>query len=127
MERFMWNNDCRFIGNVTQEPHFRRIGRSQLPFLRLYLAVDGEKDPTSYVRIVAYGDIALLTYPYLQIGSKLMIHAHYRQRRRRDRDETVHEFVADQIIFIDKIDWERGDAARAQIAAARDSVRMEAL
>ena len=115
------SNDCRFIGNITHPPHFRRISSSRLPFLRLYLAVDSGKDRTSYVRIVAYGDMALETYPYLQAGSRVLVQAHYRQRRRRDNDETVHEFVADNIVFIDKIDWERGDAARARLASDRET------
>jgi len=110
------NNDCRFIGNITHPPYFQRISSSRLPFLRLYLAVDGDRDRTSYVRVVAYGDVALQAYPYLQAGSKVLVQAHYRQRRRRDNDETVHEFVADNIVFIDKINWERGDAARTQAA-----------
>ena len=109
------NNDCRFIGNITHPPHFRRISRSQLPFLRFYLAVDDGRDGPSYLRVVAYGDMALQTYPYLRAGSKILVQARYRQRQRRDRDETVHEFVADHIVFIDKIDWERGDAARSQL------------
>lgn len=116
----MIHNDCRFIGNVTQTPHFQRVGPSQTPFLRFYLAVDSCKDPTSYPRIVAYGDLALLTTPYLQVGSKILVQCHYRQRRRRDTDEVVHEFVADQIVFIDKIDWERGNAARASLMAAEE-------
>jgi len=120
-----WNNDCRFIGNITHPPHFQRVGNSQLPFLRLYLAVDDGKDRTSYVRVVAYGDVALLTYPYLQAGSKIMVQAHYRQRKRHDKDEKVHEFVADYIVFIDKIDWERGEAARARLLATQEAVAGE--
>jgi single-stranded DNA-binding protein len=118
-----WNNDCRFIGNITHPPHFQRVGETQTPFLRLYLAVDDGKDHTSFVRIVAYGDVAQLTYPYLQAGSKVLVQGHYRQRKRHDNDETVHEFVADHVVFIDKINWERGEAARLQMAAessARD-------
>ena len=116
----MIHNDCRFIGNVTQLPHFQRFGQSQTPFLRFYLAVDSCKDPTSYARVVAYGDLALLTTPYLQVGSKILVQCHYRQRRRRDADEVVHEFVADQIVFIDKIDWERGDAVRAGLLTTEE-------
>lgn len=109
-----WNNDCRFIGNITHPPHFRRVGRSEIPFLRLYLAVDEGEDHTHYLRVVAYGDVALQAHPYLQVGSKILVQTRYRQRRRRDRDEIVHEFVADHIVFIDKIDWERGNAAKAR-------------
>jgi single-stranded DNA-binding protein len=115
-----WNNDCRFIGNLTHEPYFQRVGASQTPFLRLYLAVDDEKDPTSFLRVVAYGDVALTSYPYLSVGSKIMVHARYRQRRRRDKPETVHEFVADQIVFIDKIDWEGGKRARERLQARQE-------
>ena len=108
------HNDCRFIGNITHPPHFHRIGASGTPFLRFYLAVDDERDPTSYIRVVVYGDTALLTHPYLEVGSRLLVQARYRQRKRKDRAETVHEFVAEQIVFIDKINWERGDAVRLQ-------------
>ncbi len=121
------NNDCRFIGNITHPPHFRRISRSQLPFLRLYLAVDDGRDGTCYLRVVAYGDVALQSYPYLQAGSKIMVQARYRQRRRRDNDEVVHEFVADQILFIDKIDWEGGERAQARSLAADGVVLRENL
>jgi single-stranded DNA-binding protein len=116
-----WNNDCRLIGNLTHDPHFRRVGESRLPFLRLYLAVDAERDDTSFVRVVAYGDVALLTHSYLQVGSKILVQARYRQRRRHDTKERVHEFVADQIVFMDKIDWERGDAVRAQLKALQEA------
>ena len=118
-----WNNDCRFIGNLTHPPHFQRVGESLLPFLRLYVAVDDGKDRTAYVRVVAYGDLALLTYPYLQRGSKVLVQARYRQRRRRDNEELVHEFVAEQIVFLDKIDWERGDAVTRAIREARAAER----
>lgn len=114
-----WNNDCRFIGNLTHPPHFHLVGRSGLPFLRFYLAVDDGRESASFLRVVAYGELALATHPYLQTGSKVLVHAHYRQRKRVDRDETIHEFVADHIIFIDKIDWERGDEARAQLRRER--------
>ncbi len=122
-----WNNDCRFIGNITHPPHFQRIGTSNLPFLRLYLAVDDGKDHASYVRVVAYGDVALLSYPYLRVGSKIMVQARYRQRKRHDNDETVHEFVADHIVFIDKIDWERGEAARARLLSEGELPPVEAV
>ncbi|MGD1991561.1 MAG: single-stranded DNA-binding protein [Anaerolineae bacterium] len=108
-----WNNDCRFIGNVTHEPYFRRVGRSQTPFLRLYLAVDDARDPTSFLRVVAYGNVALVTYPYLTIGSQLLVHARYRQRQRLDKRETVHEFVAHHIALIDEIDREPVGSARS--------------
>jgi single-stranded DNA-binding protein len=120
-----WNNDCRFIGNITHPPHFQRVGESQLPFLRIYLAVDDGRNAPSYLRVVAYGDVALLTYPYLQTGSKILVHAHYRQRQRHDKDEKVHEFVADNIVFIDKINWERGDAARTRLVTQETLVRQE--
>ena len=111
-----WNNDCRFIGNITHPPKFQRVGENQLPFLQIYLAVDDGRNGASYLRIVAYGDIALLTYPYLQVGSKILVHARYRQRQHSDKNERIHEFVTDNIIFIDKINWERGDAARARLS-----------
>ncbi|MBN1179191.1 MAG: single-stranded DNA-binding protein [Anaerolineae bacterium] len=113
------NNDCRFIGNLTHPPHFQRVGVSKTPFMRLYLAVDDERDPTSFVRVVVYGETALLAHAYLDPGSKVLIQARYRQRKRQDCQETVHEFVADQIVFIDKINWERGDATRALVLGER--------
>ena len=73
----------------------------------------------SHIEPVPCSDTALVTHPCLQVGSKLLVQARYRQRSQHDRDEKVHEFVADHILFMDKIDWERGDAARAQLRAER--------
>jgi single-stranded DNA-binding protein len=106
------------MGNVTHEPHFRYVGTSRTPFLRLYLAVDHARDGTSFPRIVAYGDVAHQVHPYLQIGSKILVRGRYRQRKRTDKLETVHEFVVDEVVFVDNIDWERGNALQVEYASS---------
>jgi single-stranded DNA-binding protein len=119
-------------GNVVQPPYFDRVGRSDRPFLRLYLAVnrpkrrDDEDDsrPTAdFLRVVAYDDAALFSFPYLQPGSELLIGANLRARRRRmsgGKSETVVEAVADDITFLRKIKWREGDAERERLQAARE-------
>jgi single-stranded DNA-binding protein len=122
-------------GNVVQPPYFDRVGGSDRPFLRLYLAVNRpprrgherretqDSRPTAdFLRVVAYDDAALFSYPYLQPGSELLIGGNLRARRRRlsgGKSETVVEVVADDITFLRKIKWEEGDAEQERLQAAR--------
>lgn len=110
-------------GNVTQPPYFDRVGNDQRPFMRLYLAVNRlVGDRADFVRVVSYDDCALFSYPYLQPGSEVLASGNLRARRRRvagGKQETVIELVADDLTFIRKIDWERGDAERERLLAER--------
>ena len=68
-----------------------------------------------YIRVVAYNDLALFTYPYLQARSLVFVHGRLQARKRVLPDgkrETVVEVVARDITFLRDIDWEAGDAAR---------------
>lgn len=111
-------NQCIFMGNLTHDPYFRHIGSTRTPFLRFYLAVDHVRDGTSFLRVVVYGDDAQQAYPYLRTGSKVLVRGRYRQRERTDKLETVHEFVVDEIVFLDNIAWERGNAFQEKCAAS---------
>jgi single-stranded DNA-binding protein len=105
------------------------VGKKDQPFLRLYLAVDrpGKRETKTgqsadFVRIVAYDDVALFTYPYLQPGSEVVVNGNLRSRRRKlggGKTKTVVEVLADDVTFIRKIDWKTGDAERARILSER--------
>ncbi|TET52006.1 MAG: hypothetical protein E3J64_05895, partial [Anaerolineales bacterium] len=120
-----------------QPPYFDRVGGSDRPFMRLYLAVnrrrsrrdrdqDQQKSRPSadFLRVVAYDDAALLSFPYLRPGSELLVGGNLRARRRKmsgGKSETVVEVIADDLTFLRKINWDDGDAERERIIAGRDS------
>jgi len=109
-------------GSVTQPPFFNRFGDENEPFLRLYLAVNRRGEGTDFIRVVAYGDTALFTKPYLQPGSQVLVSGNLRARKRRVRGgvKTVVEVVADDDFdFLGKIDWKIGDRERDRILAER--------
>ena len=115
-------------GNVVQPPFFNRFGDAQRAFLKLHLAVDRPKwvtgQSTDFLRVVAYDDLALFSYPYLQPGSEVLVDGNLRARKRRmkgGKEETVVEVVVgDEIDFLSKIKWETGNAARKRILAERE-------
>jgi single-stranded DNA-binding protein len=118
-------------GNLAQLPYFDMIPGDDgpRPFMRFYLAVDrpaadGAKDKagTDFFRVVAYEDLAMFSYPYLQPGSEVLVVGRLRARKRNLPDgkrQTVVEVVTTDITFLRKIDWETGDAARARILQLR--------
>lgn len=120
-------------GNVVQPPYFDRVGDEAQPFMRLYLAVnrarrsagEDQKQPQAdFIRVVAYDDCALFSFPYLRPGSEVLVIGNLRARKRkmsRGETETVVEVVADDdgITFLSKIDWQSGDAQRERILSER--------
>ncbi len=114
-------------GNVVQPPFFNRFGDAQRAFLKLHLAVDRPKwvtgQSTDFLRVVAYDDLALFSYPYLQPGSEVLVDGNLRARKRRmkgGKEETVVEVVVkEQIDFLSKVDRKSGDAARERVLAER--------
>lgn len=118
-------------GNVAQPPYFDRVGKTGQPFLRLYLAVNRPRSQNKsgqhqadFIRVVAYDDCALFSFPYLRPGSEVLVTGNLRARKRslaEGKTETVIEVVADSdgITFLDKINWEAGDAERERILSLR--------
>lgn len=114
------NNLVFLKGNVTQPPYFDRVGEEGRPFLRLYLAVDNPAG-ADFVRVVAYDDLAYLSYAYLRPGSEVAVTGRLRTRKitRAGRHETVVEVVAGDITFVRNIEWEAGEQTRRSILAER--------
>jgi single-stranded DNA-binding protein len=116
-------------GNLAQLPYFDMIpgDGGPRPFMRFYLAVDrpsadGAKTGADFFRVVAYEDLAMFSYPYLQPGSEVLVVGRLRARKRNLPDgkrQTVVEVVTMDITFLRKIDWETGDAARERILQLR--------
>jgi len=109
------NNEAVFIGNLTHEPKFDLAGET--PTLVLYLAVDRRAGGADYPRVVAYDDLARISYPYLRKGSKVLVVGRLRVRKDTKHNATVVETVAHNIVFLNNIDWEAGEAARREIGA----------
>ena len=127
------NSLCTTIlkGNVTQAPYFDRFGEDDRSFLCMYVAVNrpgakenGRRQTADFIRVVAYDDIALFAYPFLKSGSSVVVTGKLRARRRRQpggQSTTVIEVVADEdITFVDKIEWARGQAEVERILTERD-------
>jgi single-stranded DNA-binding protein len=122
-------------GNLAQLPYFDMIpgDGGPRPFMRFYLAVDrpsadGAKTGTDFFRVVAYEDLAMFSYPYLQPGSEVLVVGRLRARKRNLPDgkrQTVVEVVATDITFLRKIDWETGDAARERILRLRSGQALQ--
>jgi len=115
-------------GNVVQPPFFNRFGDDQRAFLKLHLAVDRPGwttgQTTDFLRVVAYDDLALFSYPYLQPGSEVLVSGNLRARKRRmkgGKKETVVEVVVDdELDFLSKIKWKSGKAEQKRILAERE-------
>jgi single-stranded DNA-binding protein len=121
-------------GNIAQPPYFDHVGDTGRPFMRVYLAVDrprrrqnGTGRPNAdFLRVVAYDDTALFSFPYLRPGSEILVDGSLRARKRRlakGKTQTVVEVVAGEggVSFLRKIEWEAGDAERARIQRERAS------
>lgn len=114
-------------GNVVQPPFFNRFGEEQREFLKLHLAVDRPEwvtgQNTDFIRVVAYDDMALFSYPYLRPGSEVLVDGNLRARKRRikggGRETVVEVVVKEQIDFLNKVDRKSGDAARERVLAER--------
>lgn len=116
--------DVLLIGNLAQHPDYELLnGR---PTMRFNLAVDrptwmwrGERK-ADFLRVVAYDQRALLDHAFLQVGSKVLISGELKARDFpagdgiRKKEVEVVANVDDGITFLDKIDYERGNAHRAQ-------------
>ncbi|HEY73870.1 MAG TPA: single-stranded DNA-binding protein, partial [Thermoflexia bacterium] len=75
-----------------------------------------------FIRVVAFHDLALFAYPYLQVGSLLFVRGRLQARKRQlanGKRKTVVEVVAKDITFLRDTDKERGNAARDRILEAR--------
>jgi single-stranded DNA-binding protein len=107
-------------GDITGDIYFDHIRPRKgepIPFLRLYLMVDGSRDakPIKGLRIMVYGGLAELVYGHVQKGSRIGVEGHIQLRYRPNNPTPVFEIVAERVEFIRNIDFERGSQVIAEM------------
>ena len=100
-------------GDITGDIYFDYLhpkNQEPLPYLRLYLMIDGSPDakPVKGLRILVYGTLAELVFGHVQKGSRIGVEGHIQMRNRPNTTTPVFEIVAERIEFIRNIDYERG-------------------
>ncbi len=107
-------------GDITGDIYFDHLQMSsgdQIPYVRLYMMVDGNKDlrPVKGLRIMAYGALAELVYGHVQKGSRIGVEGHIQMRDRGENSSPVFEVVIEQVDFIRNINYERGNQVTAEL------------
>ncbi|HNR03066.1 MAG TPA: single-stranded DNA-binding protein [Anaerolineaceae bacterium] len=100
-------------GDITSDIYFDTLypqGREPIPYLRLYLMIDGtpEAKPVKGLRVLVYGALAELVYGHVQKGSRIGVEGHIQLRYRPNTTTPVFEVVAEKVEFLRNIDYERG-------------------
>ena len=107
-------------GDITGDIYFDHLQMSsgdQIPYVRLYMMVDGNKDlrPVKGLRVMAYGALAELVYGHVQKGSRIGVEGHIQMRDRGENSSPVFEVVIEQVDFIRNINYERGNQVTAEL------------
>ena len=107
-------------GDITGDIYFDHLQMSlgdQIPYVRLYMMVDGNKDlrPVKGLRVMAYGALAELVYGHVQKGSRIGVEGHIQMRDRGENSSPVFEVVIEQVDFIRNINYERGNQMTAEL------------
>mgnify|MGYP005650541715 CR=1 FL=1 len=107
-------------GDITGDiyyDHIRPRKGEPIPFLRLYLMVDGSRDAKAVkgLRIMVYGALAELVYGHVQKGSRIGVEGHIQMRYRPNNPTPVFEIVAERVEFIRNINYERGSQVIAEM------------
>jgi hypothetical protein len=114
---FTWHR-----GDITGDIYFdylRPPGSEKIPFIRLYMMIDGNRDakPVRGLRIMAYGTLAEILYGYMQKGSRIGVEGHVQVRERINSNSPAFEIVAEHVEFIRNIDYERGNQVMEELKA----------
>jgi hypothetical protein len=107
-------------GDITGDiyfDHLRPQNEDPIPYIRLYLMIDGtpEAKPVRGLRILVYGALAELVYGHVQKGSRIGVEGHIQLRQRPNIPTPVFEIVAERVEFIRNIDYERGKQIVAEL------------
>ena len=107
-------------GDITGDiyfDHLRPENQDPVPYLRLYLMIDGspEAKPVKGLRVLVYGTLAELVYGHVQKGSRIGVEGHIQMRNRPNTPTPVFEVVAERVEFIRNIDYERGKQVVAEL------------
>jgi len=114
---FTWHR-----GDITGDIYFdylRPPGGERIPFIRLYMMIDGNRDakPVRGLRIMAYGNLAEILYGHVQKGSRIGVEGHIQMRERPNSTSPTFEVVAEHVEFIRHIDYERGNQVMEELKA----------
>jgi single-stranded DNA-binding protein len=112
---FTWHR-----GDITGDIYFdylRPPGGERIPFIRLYMMIDGNRDakPVRGLRIMAYGNLAEILYGHVQKGSRIGVEGHIQMRERPNSTSPTFEVVAEHVEFIRHIDYERGNEVMEEL------------
>ena len=119
------SNSVFVVGEVLEDIHFnwlRRNGDGQngeYAFLRLWLKCD---EYLNGLRVIMFGTLAELAYPYLQPESKIAVDGHL-QTRDGETGKHVFEVTAHNMTLLEKINWAAGESALPLRAVSLDELQ----
>ena len=121
------NNQVKVKGNLTGDIYYdvlqNKAGQST-PFMRFYLMINAERGVNEVrgLRVLCYGKLAEYAEAHLQKGSKVIVDGHIQMRTIKNGGNNggnvVFEIVADDIDFVQHIDWERGRQKHNEMVGA---------
>lgn len=117
------NDDIDFLGKVDWEGGDAERERILAERGEEYVPNERRIPHGGFLRVVAYNDLALFAYPYLQVGSLLFVRGRLQARKRvlpNGDKETIIEVAAQDITFLRNINWEAGNAERDRILTDRE-------
>lgn len=102
-------NKVILLGYVATDPEFKEVGNHTLTRFKIALrrdwrTADGEKHQiTDYQTVVAWQQLAKLSYEYLRKGSGVYVEGRLSKRKYKAQDGSdryITEVVADTILFV---------------------------
>ena len=117
------NNQVKVKGNLTGDIYYdvlRNKAGQSTPFLRFYLMINAAAGTSEVrgLRVLCYGKLAEYAEAHLEKGSKVNVEGHIQMRTIKDGTGVVFEIVAEDIDFLQHIDWERGRQKHEEMAGA---------
>ena len=124
---FTWHR-----GDITGDIYFdylRPPGGERIPFIRLYMMIDGNRDakPVRGLRIMAYGNLAEILYGHVQKGSRIGVEGHVQMRERPNSTSPTFEVVAEHVEFLRHIDYERGNQIMEDLKSRSKTPEMRSI
>lgn len=107
-------NQVFLVGNITGDIYFDRflINGNRHSFLRLVLIASRPRRLEG-MRIILWDENAQLYFPYLKKGSELAVMGQLESHVHKGR--LIHEIVADHLLLLRNIDWQRGEKLRQEM------------
>jgi len=114
------NNAVKLKGIVKDDIYYdvvEKDGRT-IQFLRFLLSVPGSREAKELrgMRILAYGTLAEYTEAHIQPGSRVQVEGHIQMRT--SAKGLAIEIVAEDVDFIQHINWTRGRRKHEELKTA---------